>query len=406
MPSSNNSDVIVYLLDYQKSGDSIYDLELDFRTGRDFEAFKMNMQNLLPETNEIGSILLLGGVYHPIRLVRGAYYKLDVGLLSDIMGNTETPSSYLIAYSIRISDNDNKQKENNRLLHPHEPLDPKELHQAPTDNLAPLSQIIPQGFSYIKIKVNDVGQANWNELQVDGNTKLVYDLGAPLRAGKSQVDQYVATYAPTYTQNKPILVISHWDMDHIHCLLSLKGQFANYFSAVIAPNKLKSNTASALSKELRKELHNAFFLIKNPYRTIGKEYPQVHEKYAESNIKLFIGETSRNINYSGIIAFIKGPASFGVLTGDSMLSQVNDIYHKEICHTDKDMQMVVPHHGGDFSANKYKQFSLNEIGSCCAISVGRGNTYGHPSQKMLHLLSSWFQNIKRTDTDSTVVMTL
>lgn len=67
--------------------------------------------------------------------------------------------------------------------------------------------------------VRDVSQANWNEL-LDGNniTRIVYDIGAELHANQAIVRGLFNSRFDTLKRDKPILVISHWDIDHYQCL--------------------------------------------------------------------------------------------------------------------------------------------------------------------------------------------
>ena len=71
----------------------------------------------------------------------------------------------------------------------------------------------------LEFKVNDVSQGNWNEIRQNGIVRLVYDVGAPITASNTELQRYINQYAKQYAADHPYLVLSHWDMDHYHCLI-------------------------------------------------------------------------------------------------------------------------------------------------------------------------------------------
>ena len=135
------------------------------------------------------------------------------------------------------------------LLQNHEALDRNDLmHNHENGRLQ-----IPNFFKGdLFLLVRDVGQANWNEL-LDGNniTRIVYDIGAELRANQTIVRSLFYSRLYTLKRDKPILVISHWDIDHYHCLECASIQeIRTCFSKVVCMDMMKSLTSQRIYKKI------------------------------------------------------------------------------------------------------------------------------------------------------------
>lgn len=79
MSSKTAKEIIVYLDDYKYSGDGNYDtMYLDFRTEDDYTRY---MRELGLKEPTVGSYLQIDGYRSPKRLMRGAYYSLNMGMI-------------------------------------------------------------------------------------------------------------------------------------------------------------------------------------------------------------------------------------------------------------------------------------------------------------------------------------
>jgi beta-lactamase superfamily II metal-dependent hydrolase len=121
-------------------------------------------------------------------------------------------------------------------------------------------------------------------------------------------------------------------------------------------------------------------------------------------ISIYLGEQSRNINYSGMAMFVKGTAKSANYTGDCRLTQAKSVYDQEAAQgiNSNEHVLVAPHHGGDYGAS-FRHYCLpcNDI----AISVGTNNSYRHPQKDMLRYLRS-LGSVKRTDVDGDIEVRL
>lgn len=401
-------EILVYLDDYRSLGDGKYDsIFLDFRSERDYRSYLAATN--VRETE--GTLLRVDNYSSPKRLFRGAYYALNTDLLKQIEAH-EAESSYLIARSYDLSLYRERIDEQNQLLLPHKPFT---IEDYPTVQYSDIvfepyiAQNVP-----LELRVNNVSQGNWNEIRQGQRTLVVYDIGALVSASQAEVTHYINSFADNYAKDKPYLVISHWDKDHIHCLCGLTDKQLDSFRGVICNGDRKSAMSKRIYKRLQNVLgHHRIACWANPSRIPHTPYAAMHNKTTLGPFSIYIAEKSRSINYSGIVMFVSGQRNNALLTGDCLPCQANDVLHSEV-HTrgiTTGHFLVVPHHGADFKGNRtYKTYSIpqqmpaNEY----ILSVDEhNNTYGHPVAAML----SWWQSLapwneQRTDIQGTIVRML
>lgn len=388
---------IVYLDTYIKAGDGIVDAFIDFRQLKDLVMFR-RIAELLENS---GSIIELRSLKSAKRLMRGCYYKLNLKLLKNFVF-TRNENSFLIGGSYDLSKMEVPTDDDSELLQQHEPLEPEELRHRNVPQELP---ILFSATNDMKLFVKDVDQANWNELRYGNRIVILFDAGAKLHASKSEVEAIFNSRSIDLEQSKPILVLSHWDMDHIHCLkLIAQKDIPRYFSKLICVDKIQSITAEDVYDKFLKSLGKKnVYCVSPAARTNGID---MHLWRDMGCILLYLGEQSRNINYCGIAMFVKGTQKSGNYTGDCRLTQAKSVYDQEIqkgISTNKHV-LIAPHHGGDYGAT-YRHYSIpcNHI----AISVGSNNGYGHPNDYMLRYLNGLcFRGVWRTDNKGSFLVDL
>lgn len=394
-----NEECIVYLESFKKSEQGFYEKAyIDFRTIRDRNIFNKVIFGGVDKLNngkviDIATIIELSGLKTSKRLVRGSYYKLNLQLLQGY--NIELNNDSLIIgahYNLRnmpIPNNDD-----NELLQRHSPVLPSTNYFSTS---TPIESGLVKTERINKVKVQNVGQANWNELLYDDKIVILFDAGAELRAKKKEVQDFISSKEQVLKSSKPILIISHWDLDHVHCLKMLDEHLVSkYFSILICPNRIKSLTYSNIILTFKNALGGDKVFAMTPPRK-GTELPK-RLKLSNSIFSLYIGEASRNINYCGLILYVKGERMSCNLTGDCRLSQAKEIYDYEKPKSNHHF-LIAPHHGGDCGIN-YRQYSL----PCdlIAISVGDSNPYGHPQKDMLKYLKG-MGKVKQTNIDGDII---
>lgn len=101
-------------------------------------------------------------------------------------------------------------------------------------------------------------------------------------------------------------------------------------------------------------------------------------------------------NYSIVLKITYGDVSF-LYTGDAEEDNLEEI----TSDIEADV-LKVGHHGSDTSTSK--DFLEKVQPKYAVISVGEGNSYGHPAASTIELLQEYTNNIYRTDLNGTVVI--
>lgn len=391
-----NKECIVYLDFIKKQGVGKYNVYVDFRQVKDLTLFThSNERN--QNFSETNTYLEICNIKTNKRLRSGCYYKLNLSLINKMIF-FENQESYFIGRTYNCKEMTWPNHEENELLQSHEPLDPKELMH---DNSDPNNLTINLSSDNLRLLVRNVEQANWNEILDGDKSKLVYDIGAKVDAKKSEVQHIFKSRENTFKRDKPILIISHWDMDHIHCLrYTDKQTIKDCFSKFICIDAMKSVTSHNIYNKILSELGDQNVICIQPKcRTNGIN---MHLWRNDGSVSIYRGENSTNINYSGLCIFVRGKEKSVNFTGDVRLIQAKSIYDQELKQspTINKHVLIAPHHGGGNAAN-YQKYSkpTTEV----VISVGKNNRYGHPNQKMLkYLLSLCSNNLYRTDNNGDV----
>lgn len=395
-----NNECIVYLDFLKKQDVGVYNAYVDFRQTKDLKLFiQSNEHN--QNFGEINTYLELCKVKTNKRLRSGCYYKLNLSLINNI-SFIQNQESLFIGRTYNCEKMPTPSTETEELLQSHEPLDQKELihiiHNTPEPN-----DLMIQGLSNVDLTLNvrDVNQANWNEILKGDIIKLVYDIGAKNDAKKDEVRAIFEFRREILKRDKPILIISHWDMDHIHCLRYADQQtIKDCFSKFICIDVMRSVTSHNVYNKVRTALGDKnVFCIQPAYRTNGIT---MHLWKRVGNVSIYRGEKSTNINYCGLCIFVKGIQKSVNFTGDVRLIQAKNIYDQELQQNliTKKHVLIAPHHGGE-NITKHRVYSnpTTEV----VISVGAKNIYGHPSRNMLsYLLSLCNHNLYRTDINGDV----
>ena len=394
-------EIIVYLDDYVYNKDNVYEtVYLDFRTDQDLETFKEAIGESDEETEKYLKYKAEGYLeitnYHSSkRLILGAYYALNVKLLKKLKAELHRDKRLLLlSYNLNNC--------NNQLLLPHGPLQPDNIQYD-----EPQKPELSDCFLYndsLNLKVNNVGQANWNEIISYDRVSLVYDMGAPINATVQDVKNYIEEYTRTYQQDSPWLIISHWDKDHIHCLCVMTDDELKWFKGVICPFNMKSVVSKGLFARIKNSVGpNKMFSFKNRGRDHRFEYPRLQKIFENRGIWLFLGEKSRNINYSGIVMVVSGNKSHAVLTGDCLNVQacIATRFARFIGGAAKGHVLIIPHHGGKLKKQKilnYFSISSSINPRKALVSVGKGNPYKHPDGNTMSFFFDIMRNpINRTD---------
>ena len=109
------------------------------------------------------------------------------------------------------------------------------------------------------------------------------------------------------------------------------------------------------------------------------------------------GESFKDLNKTSIISRLVFSDKSFIFTGDAYKAEEELLI--DIFNLKSDV-LSVGHHGGKTSASK--EFLKQVMPSYAVISVGRGNSYGHPHSETLELLENYGIKVFRTDMDGDI----
>ena len=296
-PETDKQECIVYLETYYKTSDGI-DAYVDFRLDEDLFLFK----RFVDLDNEKATFIELKSLKTSKQLRRGCYYKLNIKQLVQYQ-KTKTENSLLICASYDLSKMSYPDSNDTEILQNHKVLNYRELSMAYVPNSEVFDNISNDNL-YLFVK--NVGQGNWNELRSENDVKVLYDAGTEIRADETEVRKIFDSRKNDLILSKPVLVISHWDKDHIHCLKYLSiNDIKNCFSKVVCPDFPSSVTSTRLINNFIDALgRKNVYCLRVPDRTNG-----IKMHLWQSNIvfiSIYSGEYSRNTNYRGLVMYVKG----------------------------------------------------------------------------------------------------
>lgn len=145
-------------------------------------------------------------------------------------------------------------------------------------------------------------------------------------------------------------------------------------------------------KEFDKNINlNSMFLYSGPEKKTNNEFYQVYQRYFMDKF------CSKQLYYKYML--YKRPACLYTGDGDLNFVDVQSVY-KDYWHFIGTIQ--IPHHGSFSSFNENILFNRPFF---CPISVGKNNSYGHPSQEVISRMLQYesYPILVTEDVDSTFV---
>ena len=229
----------------------------------------------------------------------------------------------------------------------------------------------------------DVGQGDANFIELPNGDTMLIDAG--ISSSGEVIVEYIEDLGYT---DIDYVVATHPHADHIGGMAEVIEAFdigAIYMPKALSTSKTYENLLETIDeKELK-------------IYTARSGVSVLEEDDLEIFMLAPVQETYSNLNnYSIVLKITYGDTSF-LYTGDAETESLEEITGD--LHADV---LKVGHHGSDTSTTK--DFLDQVSPSYAIISVGEGNSYGHPSRTTLNLLESIHAKIYRTDLNGTIVV--
>lgn len=241
--------------------------------------------------------------------------------------------------------------------------------------------------SCTKIVFCNVGQGDAAYIRIKNKIDILIDAGPD-----KSILSCLGKYMPFWDRKIEIAFLSHPNSDHYN------GYF--YISERYKIDK--------------------FIVVDSPI--FSKSYKKLLKKISDNKIPLLFGENSNQIIVdNGIFTLYWPPKNFNssndndfsqvllfqennfrvLFTGDASPFVLGRLSHGSIM---KINILKIPHHGSKNGlTKKFLDLADPEV---AVISVGRNNSYGHPSRKVLDMLKAKNIKILRTDEEGDIIFNL
>lgn len=234
----------------------------------------------------------------------------------------------------------------------------------------------------LKVSFLDVGQAD--SILINANNKYML-----IDAGNNEDGEKLVMYLKSLGIEKFDYVVgTHAHEDHIGGIDNIIDSFdigTFYMPDVITTTKTFEDVLDSLEK-----------------KNLNFDTPQIGSTFDLGKAKIetiYVGKDSKNLNNSSIILKLTyGNVSF-LFTGDTESDVEKTLLNKDI---ESDV-LKVAHHGSNTSSSNAFLKKVNP--KYAIISVGTGNSYGHPKSVILDRLEKLGTKIYRTDELGTIIVT-
>lgn len=230
----------------------------------------------------------------------------------------------------------------------------------------------------------DVGQGDSIFIETPGNQQILID-GGP----DSTVLEKLGKEMPFWDRTIDLVILTHPDYDHLDGLIEVLKSYRveKILWTGVAPDKKRGEYDDWL-KALRKEKAEVFIAQAGQSISAGDVPMEVL-----SPLENLQGQELANFNNSSVvIKAVFGQNSF-LFTGD-----ISKTAEKKIIGSGADVKanvLKIAHHGSNSSTSEELLTAVSP--ETAVISVGAGNTYGHPSQGTLDILNKYGIRVLRTD---------
>lgn len=390
MERENSETILIIIERFDKSNNIVL---FDFVDSNAFETFNslldlqydwINNPNMIQVTN-----------YKQKKIREGTVYRVAFDVLRSLKDRISlVKESFIIGFSIQLDDNDlslfGKSKSFN---------DSEKLLLGIEEPFKPFYNNLDLGVSKLsEIVIRNIGQGSWNELLADKKYEIIFDIGTIYTTSKTAIQTLIGNRDKEYQKSKPILLLSHWDVDHYHFLLALEDNTIKSFEAFIYRGILPNLTARKALGRFKMLNHKKLFPVSPESPLPKRSSSKLKQLTTSPNSAVLIYNASKNAsrNRSGLGLAIRKISTSVIFSADFNYSQVSNYILPDLNYP-CDHYLIVPHHGGNAGKFEYKINLQNRLIEAI-ISVGK-NPYKprHPYSKNIQELKKTGFKIVRTD---------
>lgn len=234
---------------------------------------------------------------------------------------------------------------------------------------------------HYRITVVDVGQGQCVLLHSDGRTYMV-DCGGS--HDETAADKAVAALHSQGIFRLDGLILTHYDRDHVGA--------AQYLLT-----RVPADTVYLPEGPDREQWEPAIRALSGQVLTVT-ENKEI--QWADASLSLYAFGDVGTSNESGMCVLFQKENCDILITGDqSQLGEMALLSQNQIPLLDV---LVVGHHGSDSSTGDY--LLERTAPAVAVISVGEGNGYGHPADRVLDRLKRFGCEIRRTDLEGSIII--
>lgn len=243
----------------------------------------------------------------------------------------------------------------------------------------------------LKVTYMDVGQADSILIQIPNGKNILID------AGNNEDSEMITSYLKKQGVRRLDVVIgTHPHEDHIGSLDNVIQTFE--IGQVIMP-KVTTNTQTF--KEVLTAIQTKGLKIKEAKAGLKLELGSTEAESPQISAEILAPKSSQYEdmnNYSVVLRLIYGQNAF-LFTGDA-----EDVSENELLASTSSLKadvLKIGHHGSNSSTSQ--EFLTRVSPKYAVISVGKDNTYGHPTPSTLERLKKSGVEVYRTDELGTII---
>lgn len=237
---------------------------------------------------------------------------------------------------------------------------------------------------FLEVNFFDIGQGDSIFIETPKRHQILID-GGP----GSAILEKLAKEMPFWDRTIDLVILTHPERDHLAGLLEV---LKRYKVENILWTGIVRDTQEFKEWEKAIEEERANVKIAQSGQKIavlpGKLYIEI--LYPFENLT---GQEIKNSNNTSVVSRLVFNGNSFLFTGDIQKSTEKKLTESEsILNSDV---LKVSHHGSKSASSK--EFMGRVLPEIAVISVGKGNSYGHPHQEVLDILESYGIRILRTD---------